>query len=541
MSHAGGCGRRAGAALAVLLLAACLGLGTAIFRDYGIHWDHEVNRDYGLGSLHAYFELLGRSPPPEVEAARRRVVAKHEQIRGPAFELLLAVAELGLTSGDPREVAFVRHLGTFVAFAIGVVFFFALCSRHFESRALGMLGALALLLTPRIFAHAFYDSTDIAFLSLFVASSYTLLRLLERPTLGWATAHALASALLVDVRNVGALVPALTVGLAAVEVLRERRPGAKLRELGAPIAVYLCALALLVPLFWPHLWGAPISRWVDSLRRAADTGWGLPVLYMGRFVPGSRVPWHYNPVWMAITIPIPYLAAFALGAWVIARDLLRAATPWRRRRGEIVFVAWLGIPLVAPILLGSTLYDDWRHHYFVYPALLAIALTGVELLWQSARSGTRRLGRGLAGAALAGLAAGVFAVAAFMVRNHPHQNVYFNALAGGDLRRRFELDYWGLSYRRGLEFILASDPRPVVKVAVANLAGGFNASILPAGERRRLRFVDVADADYFVSNFRWHPRDYPYPEEIHAIEVDGEKILAVYRVRARTPGGERLP
>jgi hypothetical protein len=302
--------------------------------------------------------------------------------------------------------------------------------------------------------------------------------------------------------------------------------------------VYLAALALLIPVFWPHLWGAPVSRWIDSLRRATQTGWGLPVLYLGRFVPGDRVPWHYNPVWMAITIPIPYLAAFGFGACVVARDWLRGAGPWRRRRGEIVLVAWLGVPLLAPILLGSTLYDDWRHHYFVYPALLAIALAGVERLWREARSGVGRLRRGLAGCALAGLAAGVVPVAASMLQSHPHQNVYFNALAGGDLRRRFELDYWGLSYRQGLEWILARDPRPRIPVAVANHAGGFNASILPAGERRRLRFVAPADADYFVSNFRWHPGDYPYPEELHAIEVDGEKILAVYRVTARGAGAE---
>jgi hypothetical protein len=524
--------------LAALLAAACLALGAAVFRDYGIHWDHDVNRDYGLGSLHAYFELFGRAPPPELEAARRRVAAKHEQIRGPAFELLLAGVELGLGARDPREVAFARHLATWAAFAAGVACFFALCARHFESRALGLLGALALVLTPRIFAHAFYDSTDIAFLSLFVASSLTLLRLLERPGVGRALVHALVCALLMDVRNVGALVPALTVLLLGVEVARERGAAAKLRELGAPMLVYLAALALLIPVFWPHLWGAPVSRWIDSLRRATQTGWGLPVLYLGRFVPGDRVPWHYNPVWMAITIPIPYLAAFGFGACVVARDWLRGAGPWRRRRGEIVLVAWLGVPLLVPILLGSTLYDDWRHHYFVYPALLAIALAGVERLWREARSGVGRLRRGLAGCALAGLAAGVVPVASSMQQSHPHQNVYFNALAGGDLRRRFELDYWGLSYRQGLEWILARDPRSRVPVAVANHAGGFNASILPAGERRRLRFVAPADADYFVSNFRWHPGDYPYPEELHAIEVDGEKILAIYRVPARGAGAE---
>ena len=47
----------------------------------------------------------------------------------------------------------------------------------------GRLGSLFLILSPRIFAHSFYNSKDLAFLSFFIISIYTMVRYLEEKTL----------------------------------------------------------------------------------------------------------------------------------------------------------------------------------------------------------------------------------------------------------------------------------------------------------------------------------------------------------------------
>ena len=44
-----------------------------------------------------------------------------------------------------------------------------------------------------------------------------------------------------------------------------------------------------------------------------------------------------------------------------------------------------------------------------------------------------------------------------MIRNHPFQNVYFNNFLSHDeqyLRKNFEMDYWGTSYKQALEYVL---------------------------------------------------------------------------------------
>ena len=65
---------------------------------------------------------------------------------------------------------------------------------------------------------------------------------------------------------------------------------------------------------------------------------------------------------------------------------------------------------------------------------------------------------------------------AFMVRNHPHEIVYFNPLAGGPRRAllRFDLDYWGnclveagrwcddLARRAGVPLAVAGNPNEIL-------------------------------------------------------------------------------
>ncbi len=124
----------------------------------------------------------------------------------------------------------------------------------------------------------------------------------------------------------------------------------------------------------------------------------------------------------------------------------------------------------------------------------------------------------------------------WMVRAHPHQNVYFNELAGGNLRARFELDYWGLGTRAALEYILQHDPADRVRVK----AGSFlplaqSLAMLTPDERRRIEIVtDDTGPHYLLNNFRsvGSATDAQYRERydlIHEIKVADLPILEIYR------------
>ena len=121
----------------------------------------------------------------------------------------------------------------------------------------------------------------------------------------------------------------------------------------------------------------------------------------------------------------------------------------------------------------------------------------------------------------------------FMAVAHPYQDIYFNALAGKpqNIKNNFEVDYWGLSYRQGLEYIMQTDKLNIIKICAANYGGKWNYPILLPEDRQRIRFVDKIDeADYFISNYSLREKDYPLKNEYYSLTVNGLKIMSVYRL-----------
>src|SRR5207237_352133 len=136
------------------------------------------------------------------------------------------------------------------------------------------------------------------------------------------------------------------------------------------------------------------------------------------------------------------------------------------------------------VILRPVMYDAWRHFLFVYPAFVYIAGIGMEVVAARATARWPTLRRPIVHAVAAAPPLLLLTPAvAFMVENHPYEPMYFNRLAGWDMaeiKQRFALDYWGLSYRPALEYIVRSDSSPIIRVAVANYPGVANSLMLSA-------------------------------------------------------------
>ncbi len=135
------------------------------------------------------------------------------------------------------------------------------------------------------------------------------------------------------------------------------------------------------------------------------------------------MPAGYFPTWFTITTPLATLLFGVVGAVAVAwRSLTRPSDVLGNTdlRFGALLVASCVLPAVAVAVLGSTLYNGWRHLYFVYAPFAMLAVFGLHWL--------KSAGVRVAWPAAAGLAAiGLAATVVEMVRIHPHQNVYFNA------------------------------------------------------------------------------------------------------------------
>lgn len=91
------------------------------------------------------------------------------------------------------------------------------------------------------------------------------------------------------------------------------------------------------------------------------------------------------------------------------------------------------------------------------------------------------------------------------------------------------MDYWGLSYRQGLEYIANHDTSGEIVISAANMPGRLNLQMLPAQTRQRFRYSENVElADYFLDNFRWRKAEVPNAREIFTTSVENSKVLSVY-------------
>jgi glycosyltransferase involved in cell wall biosynthesis len=512
--------------------ALLFGLGTAISGDYGISWDETGSR---------YNAVMAAS---RIAGDTTQLAEHRDRYYGPAFELILYGLERAFGFGaEDRETWLLRHYVTFLLFFAGIVFFYKLCVYRFKNWKLGLLGCALLLVSPRVFAHAFYNSKDAAFLSVFIICVYTLMRYLDRMTVSRALVHGLACGFAIAVRLPGLILPCFTVLFLIIELVMKKAGRAELKQAGLSFASY----ALLVPTFvvasWPTLWSAPIQEFWSALQYMSHFPWDGTMLYMGDYVSASTVAWHYIPVWMSVSTPIVYLPLFVVGSaicvfqsvkWVVqraARDSEYNSTV----RFDLFLPIWFFLPLATVIGMGSVLYDGWRQMFFIYPALILLVLGAVVWTSQFFMRTKHKLFGGFAASILsAAVAVSLFGNVGWMIKHHPHQNVYFNSVMNRNMKQArlsFEFDYWGTSYKQGLEYIVGTDPRPSINVHVLYMPGKLNAMLLPPEDKKRITFVeDIKNADYFIGNYRWHPWDYTDKSPTHSIKIGNADILTVYRM-----------
>lgn len=505
----------------VAFFGAYMLLGLAVFRDYGISWDEIPTREFGI--------MYVTHQVPDVLALNALRAAKgpaYERF-GPLFEIILVRAESLMFRTDVRTVFYMRHLLTFLTFYLGVVFFHRLCRDRFGG-GLALVACLGLVLSPQLFSHSFYNVKDISFLTMFVGTMLTLRGVVDRPERRTMVYHVANTVVLLGTRVLGVFAMLLT-GVAAIA----RRPD---RRTLLYLVGYGVLVALLLPFVWPVLWIDYVNIVRDAVLGTTTNPYFKTDLFRGQSISASHLPWDYVPTWIMITTPIPVLLLFLAGTMASIGSFARRPLDYVRghRQDDLTVFAWFLLPVVGCMVLRPIMYDAWRHLFFVYPALIYIAVIGVEAIVARsvAAAGERR--RTAAPWAVAGvLCLALAPVVQFMVRNHPFEHVYFNRLAGSDMKevkQRFELDYWGLSYRQALEYIVRTDPSPHLRVYTTTYPGRVNVVMLPPVDRLRVDFVaSDADADYVMTTYRFHPQDYGYTNEVYSVRVDNASIASVFR------------
>jgi 4-amino-4-deoxy-L-arabinose transferase-like glycosyltransferase len=222
------------------------------------------------------------------------------------------------------------------------------------------------------------------------------------------------------------------------------------------LTIYTLSCAAVCYAAWPYLHGAPISHLMESVSVMRQYPWSGGVLFMGSIFNPGELPWFYLLVLIGIqfTVPAILLAAIGIGA-----GTMRAVKDRQNVPELTALLVWLVAPIAAVVLIGSTLYGNFRQLLFVTPPLFVFAGMTLDLLLVRLRSMAAAVGV----VALV-LAPGILGI----VRLHPYEYVYYNGLVGGvhGAFRSYELDYWCTSYREAMEWVNEAAP-PQAEIAVA--------------------------------------------------------------------------
>jgi hypothetical protein len=442
----------------------------------GLSWDEEHSAQNGEYAA-AWYRTLGRDA--------RVITSFNQRFYGSAFNLTAHLA----ARVSPLGAYETGHILIALLACVGLAFTYRLGALVGGERA-GFFALLFLALTPPFVGHAFMNPKDVPLAALFVAAAYYVGRAmseLPRPSRATLIGLAVATGLAAGVRVIGIFLIgywgiALAVWTVLALVRGRPRPG-WLALAGWWLLPALGAWAIMVA-FWPFAHLDPLLNPVRALIDNAAFQFQGAMRFDGTNVSPQGLPPTYLPTWFAISLPEFYLIGLA-GGVVPALAFLLGEGRGRRWRGVAAVACLLVAALLPPALAiwrRAVMYDGMRHFLFVLPFVAVLAGAGMAAAVGDVRG--LRGGRGVVGWVRGALGFVVTSVGvaslgltlADMWALHPYEYVYFNRLvAGGQAAasERFETDYWGVSYKEGLEWLRDHYPAAPRRIAVANCSSPF--------------------------------------------------------------------
>ena len=504
--------------------------GIFVVKDYGVSSDEYSSRIKGFVTLNYLGEIVSKEYTKKIKKDKNIPDIKNyeQKIYGVVFEAPASFLEIIFKIKDKKNQFILRHYLNFLVFFIGVVFFYKILKLRFENWFVPLIGSIILVLSPRIFANSFYNNKDLVFLSFFIISSFYAIKFINNQNFKNSLYFSIFAALAIDVRILGILIPILVFFINNVKNLVQK----SFKEKFFLNLSNLFLVFLFVIIFWPYLWESPVNNFIFAFKGMANFEIETFNLFFSKIINAKNVPWYFIPIWILITTPILYVILFLSGLYLMIYYFFqnKILNLDKNNYIDIFFISTLSAPLIAVVLFNSTLYNGWRQMYFVYPSIIFISSICINYFYNLKSILIKKI-------LLSVLILYSFNVLLWIIKNHPHQYVYFNeTINKKNLENKFDLDYWGLSYKENFEYILNNDKKEKIKIFNLSHNKLFYA-LLAIDENSRERFIVVDyinDADYIFNNFYMKKLDYIAEtlqnfKLVNEILVDNFSINSLYK------------
>ncbi len=282
------------------------------------------------------------------------------------------------------------------------------------------------------------------------------------------------------------------------------------------LIVYTVIALFAAYLTWPYLWLDPIGHFIESVRVMSAYPWKGQVLFNGVDYPSTGLPASFLPVLLGIQLTEPVWFLFTAGLAVTVYGSMKKRMESRALLA--LTLVWFVLPLVGFIATRSPLYDNFRQIFFILPPVFLMAGAVFEKIKKPALQ-------------IALIVLCVLPGVIDSVRLHPYEYIYYNRFVGGEQGafRKFEMDYWGTSYRDAAGWLNANAPAnaTVWVEGPAHLLGLYLRPDLKLYSTYEAKRADHYDYIVALTRYNLDLISYPDAKVIHTIERDNALLTVI--------------
>ena len=508
-------------------------IGFISVKDYGTTNDEYSNRLRSLITVN----YLGEKFIPEINEKYRanKEIPKLSEASavmkfygGDIIQVPLTLAEILFGVEDKKDAFLLRHYSYFIIFFLSLIAFYDILKNRFKEWQYCILGTLILFLTPRIFANSFYNNFDLPLMAFTIFSVNYGLKILKKITYKRIILFSLFSAAAMNIRLMGLIVPVficLTFFFSSIQNTQ------KIKKIFLDI-IKICSLTFIFYIVsFPSLWGNPFKNIIAVFTNLSNHQMDGYHLYLGYLISFFNAPWHYVPVWIFITTPIFYTFFFIIGLFDLVKSFFKNNKDLTFIQ-DIFFLLLLITPIFAVVILNSTLYDGWRHLYFIYPFYVIFIIKGFVFLLNTFNS-SKKIKKLIHIFILFIL----IDIGLWMFNNHPYQYVFFNKLIKNVASKNFELDYLSASYKTNYDFLIKNEKKNLYLIAEnGNRKLFYSLFSLSKEERQKFKVVSRENAEYLITSYNLDNEIYDKDffekyEVLNEVIVDDIKINSLFRLK----------
>jgi len=516
----------------ILIFSVIFVTGMISVKDYGATNDEYNQRLAGFITLNYLGEKLA---PKLLEKYRvdksypkfENVPSNLRYYGGTIIHTPLALMEIILNIKDKKNVFLFKHYVLFTIFFLSLIVFFNICKNRFSDWKYGIFGVLLLFISPRIFANSFYNNLDIPFMAFVIFSLNYGLNVLKEQNFKNIMFFSFVSAVCIDIRIMGIIIPS---AITFILFLNNFTKNQDYKKIFFSIFSIFTLTFLFVVLTWPMLWENPFGNLIKVFNNLANHPIAGNNFYLGELIPYSKLPWHYVPIWIFATTPLLYSFSFFIGIAKFFIDIFNKKNLDIFFQ-DLIFFLIIFVPILATIILGSSLYNGWRHMFFIYPCLIIFVLIGINFIFKNIKNTKFYYLFQFV------IVFSLLNTSYWMIKNHPHQYVYFNRYMSSNVGKIFELDFMAASYKKNLDYLIKNEKKDKYYI--------YNSSdtklwypLFSLKDEDRLKFIETKkeNAEYWVTNYHFDRNIYDSDffnkyEILNEIIIDGNKINSLLKLK----------